>query len=71
MVKVIIRPQAFTDLTDIFDYIAVDNFERAITLIRNLHGCMEKLAINPKIGRSRAYLVPNLRSFPYAVFLQN
>ena len=69
MGRLVIRPQALTDLDDIFDYIAEDSLDRAITFIRKLYGQMEKVAASPGIGRSRDELLAGLRSFPYGNYL--
>jgi toxin ParE1/3/4 len=69
MGRLLIRPQALTDLDDIFDYIAEDSIDRAIGFIRKLYEQMETLAINPGIGRRRDVLIPGLRSLPYGNYL--
>jgi len=65
----VVRPQALTDLDDIFDYIAEDSLDRAIGFIRKLYEQMEKLATNPNMGRRRDELLPELRSLPYGNYL--
>lgn len=69
MGRLVVRPQAVVDLDDIFDYIAEDSLDRAISFIKKLHGQMEKLAASPGIGRRRNELLPGLRSFPYNNYL--
>lgn len=69
MGRLVIRPQVLTDLDDIFDYIAEDSLDRAISFIKRLHGQMQKLASSPGIGRRRNELWPGLRSFPYGNYL--
>ena len=69
MGRLVVRPQALTDLDDIFDYIAEDSLDRAIAFIRKLYEQMEKLATNPNMGRRRDELLPELRSFPYGNYL--
>ena len=69
MGRLVIRPQVLTDLDDIFDYIAEDSLDRAITFIRKLSGQMEKVADSPGIGRRRNELLAGLRSFPYGSYL--
>ncbi len=69
MGRLVVRPQALIDLDDIFDYIAEDSLDRAITFVRKLHGQMEKLATSPGIGRHRDELLSGLRSFPYGNYL--
>jgi toxin ParE1/3/4 len=69
MARLVIRPQALIDLDEIFDYIADDSLDRAIGFIEKLYAQMEKLAVNPGMGRSREELLPGLRSFPYGSYL--
>ena len=69
MGRLVVRPQALTDLDDIFDYIAEDSLDRAIGFIRKLYEQLEKLAANPNMGRRRDELLPELRSFPYGNYL--
>jgi toxin ParE1/3/4 len=69
MGRLVVRPQALTDLDDIFDYIAEDSLDRAIGFIRKLYEQMEKLATNPNMGRRRDELLPELRSLPYGNYL--
>lgn len=63
------RPQAEVDLDEIFDYIAEDNLERAVTFLWNLNRTMENLATNPYMGRKRDELLPELRSFPHGKYV--
>ncbi len=65
----VLTPQALADLDDIFDYIAIDNLERAIGFTKKLGAQMERLAVNPGIGRRRDELVSGLRSFPYGNYV--
>jgi toxin ParE1/3/4 len=69
MAKLAIRPQALSDLDDIFDYIAEDSLNRAAGFIKKLYEQMGKVADNPSIGRRRDRLLPGLRSFPYGNYL--
>ena len=69
MGRLVVRPQALTDLDDIFDYIAEDSLDRAIAFLRKLYEQMEKLATNPNMGRRRDELLPELRSLPYGNYL--
>lgn len=69
MGRLVVRPQALTDLDEIFDYIAEDSLDRAIAFIKKLHGQMEKLAGSPSMGRRRDELLPGLRSFTYGNYL--
>jgi toxin ParE1/3/4 len=67
--RLVVRPQAVTDLDDIFDYIAEHSLDRAIAFVRKLYGQMEKLATSPGIGRRRDALLSGLRSFPCGNYL--
>lgn len=69
MGRLVVRPQALTDLDDIFDYIAEDSLDRAIAFVRKLYGQLEKLATSPGMGRRRDQLLSGLRSFPYGNYL--
>ncbi len=69
MGRLVVRPQALTDLDDIFDYIAEDSLDRAIAFVRKLYGQMETVAASPGIGRRRDVLLPGLRSLPYGNYL--
>ena len=69
MGRLVIRPQALTDLDNIFDYVVEDSLDRAIAFIRKLSGQMKKVAASPGIGRSRDELLAGLRSFPYGNYL--
>ncbi len=53
MAIILKRPQAKADLDEIFDYVAVNNLERAAALLRELNEKIETLAINPYMGRKR------------------
>ena len=50
MGRLVVRPQALTDLDDIFDDIAEDSLDRAIAFVRKLYGQMETLAASPGIA---------------------
>ncbi len=63
------RPQAVADLDEIFDYIAEDSLERAVTFLWDLNATMENLAINPYMGRKRDELRRGLRSFPHGAYM--
>jgi toxin ParE1/3/4 len=69
MGRLVVRPQALTDLDDIFDYIAEDSVDRAIAFVRKLYGQMETIAASPSMGRRRDALLPGLRSFPHGNYL--
>lgn len=69
MAQLVIRPQALADLDDLFDYIAEDSFDRAVSFVKKLQAQLEKLAITPGMGRRRDELLIGLRSFPYGNYL--
>jgi toxin ParE1/3/4 len=71
MAIILKRPQAQADLDEIFDYIAVNNLEGAVALLRELNEKIQTLAINSYMGRKRNELLYELRSFPcrnYVIF---
>ena len=64
MAPVEFAPAAVADLTEIVEYIAVDNRVAAAKLIARFKELAESLAGSPSIGRARKDLQANLRSFP-------
>jgi toxin ParE1/3/4 len=71
MSEVIKRPQAKTDLKQIWRYIARDNLSQADSFLRKLDNTMKTLSQNPYLGRNREEILPNLRSFAinnYVIF---
>jgi toxin ParE1/3/4 len=63
--------RAEQDLDEIWFYIALDNVEAADNLLDNVDSSCQLLAIQPRAGRLRPELAPELRSFPvgrYVVF---
>ena len=71
MSQVVLTAQAEEDLVDIACYIAQDNPEAASDFVEKMERICALLAASPEIGRLRADLAPNLRSFPvdrYVVF---
>jgi toxin ParE1/3/4 len=71
LAKVRYAPEAKGDLADIWSYIAADNPRAADRLVSNVIEHCEMLARLPGVGRLRADLAPELRSFPvgdYVVF---
>ena len=71
MSRVIFIPQAEEDLLEIAFYIAQDNPEGASGFVEKMERICALLAASPEIGRRRAELAPNMRSFPvdrYVVF---
>jgi toxin ParE1/3/4 len=71
MPRLLIKPLAEQDLDGIWDYIAIDDQDRAEKVLRTLYSKMGTLAHNPYIGRERREIEAGLRSFPvgsYVVF---
>jgi len=69
--RVVLRPRAEADLTEIWEYIAGDDAAAADEFIDFISGKLKALAENPSMGRERPELTPLLRSFPvkrYVVF---
>lgn len=58
------RPRAFSDLADIWDYIAEDSEERADAFVATIDGKIRILASHPLMGRPRDELVSDLRRWP-------
>jgi toxin ParE1/3/4 len=50
------------DFQDIGDYIAKDNLRAALSFVQRLEGRCLSLSQNPRIGRKRDEVRPNLRS---------
>lgn len=60
---------AENDLEEIWSYINEDNSQAAGTLIKELLQKFRLLAENPNLGKSRAELFINLRSFPFKKYI--
>ncbi len=58
------RPLAQEDLTEIWEYIADGNINRADAFIDTVDAKLRTLAGQPMMGRARDELMPGLRSFP-------
>jgi toxin ParE1/3/4 len=58
------RPRAEEDLEQIWLHIALENPEAATRFLRRIEEKLARLAQFPFMGRARAELVPDLRSFP-------
>ena len=69
MPQVLKRPQAETDLDDIWWHIAQDNPDAADRLLDTIDERCKTLAQFPYIGTSRDDLLPNLRSLPVGNYL--
>ncbi|MBN1764063.1 MAG: type II toxin-antitoxin system RelE/ParE family toxin [Sedimentisphaerales bacterium] len=73
MAKVFRTDIADEDLLDIWLFIAEDSIRAADKWIHTLESKCKQLAENPRLGRLRKELAPNLRSFPvqnYILFYQ-
>ncbi len=71
MAIVVKRPLAELDLLEIWDYIADDSMDRADEFLDRIEEKLQRLALNPGLGRKRDELLPGLQSFPignYVVF---
>ncbi len=69
MANIIIRPLAAQDLTDIYDYVALDNLKSAEKLILDLENITELIATRPFLGRQRDDLAKGLRSHTHGRYL--
>lgn len=69
MPTVSIRPLARIDIVEIWGYLAEDSETRADSFIDRLDGQFALLAIQPRLGRSRSELAPDLRSFPFHPYM--
>lgn len=73
MARVIITPLAQEDLTEIWEYVAEADAERADKLLDRLNEKCLLLAAHPAMGRARHELLVDLRSFAignYVIFYQ-
>lgn len=73
MAKILLKPQAETDLVEIWVYIAQDNPTAADELLNIIDDKCITLSESPLIGKARDELVPGVRSFPvgnYVLFYQ-
>jgi len=71
MPSVVIRPKAVADLAEIWAYIAEDSVRQANAFATRIDGELRLLSRQPRMGRERPELLPNLRSFPvgkYVIF---
>ena len=69
MPQVLKRPQAETDLDDIWWHIAQDNPDAADRVLDMIEERCQTLAQFPYIGTSRDELLPDLRSLPVGNYL--
>jgi toxin ParE1/3/4 len=64
MPRVLKRPLAYSDLAEIWSFIADDSADAADHFLAVLEQKFRLLATQPQMGRSRPELMPELRSFP-------
>lgn len=69
MKRAVFAPAAEADLEAIHDYIATDNPAVAARLVARLEELAARLAETPGMGRTRAGLLSDLRSFPIGNYL--
>lgn len=69
MANYIITPNAKVDIVEILEFIASDNIDASFSFYERLIDLFETLADNPKIGRQRSELKPDLRSFAQGNYL--
>src|SRR5690606_18020582 len=58
------RPQAKTDLIDVWLYIANDSSQNADQYLRKIEQAMQTLSEQPLMGKSRSEIHDGIRSFP-------
>ncbi|MBL8907399.1 MAG: type II toxin-antitoxin system RelE/ParE family toxin [Rhizobiales bacterium] len=69
MTKVVISPEARSDLDDVWLYIAADSPGNADRFIDRFAGACRRLATAPGLGRSRTELGEGVRSLPVGRYL--
>ena len=69
MAQVHRRALAFSDLAEIWSFIADDSVANADRFLALLDDKLNRLATQPLMGRSRDELMPGLRSFPFRRFI--
>jgi plasmid stabilization system protein ParE len=52
------HPEAFGDLDEIWEYIALDNIDAADAVLADIHSTLRSLAASPHIGHRRPDLTP-------------
>ena len=67
--EILRRPHVQLDLIDIWNYIADDNEAAADRMLDRIEGVLQMLSEQPKAGRERLELAPELRSFPVGNYL--
>jgi len=69
MPRILRRPLAAADIAEIWDYIAEDSLAKADAWVDRLDQTLRRLATQPKMGRARDELSPNLRSLPFGRYV--
>ena len=69
MVRVLRRPQAETDILEIWDYIAEDSMVEADRWVDRLDEKFALWATQPMMGRSRDELTPGVRSLAFGRYV--
>jgi len=69
MTKVIYAPEAEFELVEIGGYIALDSERNAEAFVAKLREKAAKVALNPRIYRTRDDLLPGLRSAAFGNYL--
>jgi toxin ParE1/3/4 len=73
MPTILRRPRASADLSEIWEFIAGDNIQRAAEFIDRIDGKFRVLAERPLMGRERRELGLGIRSIaiaPYVIFYE-
>ena len=63
------RPLAFADLAEIWSFIADDSEAQADRFLELVEAKLNLLATQPRMGRLRDDLIPELRSFPIGRYI--
>jgi toxin ParE1/3/4 len=71
MSRIVRRPEAKTDLKEIWKYIATQDKERANKFLKVLNDALQTIAQQPFMGKERSEIMAEIRSFPvknYVIF---
>ena len=71
LTRVVFRPLARSDISDIWDFIAEDSVLQADSWVDDLDEKLRTLATQPLMGRAREELFVNLRSHPFGRYAYN
>jgi len=69
LTRVVYRPLARSDISNIWDFIAEDSVLRADSWVDALDEKLRLLATQPLMGRAREELFANLRSHPFGRYV--